>query len=162
MRFRIPRQCHSKKKARGSFSAASCGLACIAHSPRRKIWGRCRRSFALIPAPIPRWHRALLVLLTSRPAFGLHLKITDSASTLPFSRLAQCSFSLCSRCSLLRLTVLFASKASRSAVAGNPRSDCFRLEQQLPGGISSSHWINVPFHGTRVLLARCSAPTWHY
>jgi len=33
--------------------------------------------------------------------------------------------------------------------AGNdpitPRSDCFRLEQQLPGGLSSSHWINVPF-----------------
>jgi len=39
----------------------------------------------------------------------------------------------------------FASKASCSAVTSDPRSDCFRLEQQLPGGISSSHWINTPF-----------------
>ena len=39
----------------------------------------------------------------------------------------------------------FASKASCLAVSSNPRSDCFRLEQQLPGGLSSSHWINVPF-----------------
>src|SRR5215472_2795926 len=60
-----------------------------------------RCSFALIPSPIPRWRRTLLALLASRPAFGLRLKITDSASTLPFSRLAQCSFSLWSRCSLI-------------------------------------------------------------
>ena len=39
----------------------------------------------------------------------------------------------------------FALKASCSAVTSGPRSDCFRLEQQLPGGISSSHLINAPF-----------------
>jgi hypothetical protein len=39
----------------------------------------------------------------------------------------------------------FASKASCSAVTSGPRSDYFRLEQHLPGGISSSHWINAPF-----------------
>ena len=60
-----------------------------------------RCSFALIPSPIPRWHRILLALLASHPAFGLRLKITDSASTLPFSRLARCSFSLWSMCSLI-------------------------------------------------------------
>ena len=43
----------------------------------------------------------LLALLASHPAFGLRLKFTDSASTLPFSRLAQCSFPLWSRCSLI-------------------------------------------------------------
>jgi hypothetical protein len=41
----------------------------------------------------------------------------------------------------------FAPGASCLAVTSNPRPDCFRLEQQLPGGISSSHWINAPFHG---------------
>ena len=39
----------------------------------------------------------------------------------------------------------FTSEASCSAVTSGPRPDCFRLEQQLPGGISSSHWINAPF-----------------
>jgi hypothetical protein len=60
-----------------------------------------RCSLAPIPSPIPRWHRMLLALLASHPAFGLRLKFTDSASTLPFSRLAQCSFPLWSRCSLI-------------------------------------------------------------
>src|SRR6516165_2267511 len=43
----------------------------------------------------------LLALLASHPAFGLRLKFTDSASTLPFSRLAQCSFPLWCSCSLI-------------------------------------------------------------
>ena len=60
-----------------------------------------RCSLAPIPSPIPRWHRMLLALLASHPAFGLRLKFTDSASTSPFSRLAQCSFPLWSRCSLI-------------------------------------------------------------
>ena len=41
-------------------------------------------------------------MLASRPAFGLRLNLTNSASTLPFSRLAQCSFPLWARCSLMR------------------------------------------------------------
>jgi hypothetical protein len=39
----------------------------------------------------------------------------------------------------------FAPEASCSAVASSSRSGYFRLEQQLPGGLSSSHWINAPF-----------------
>ena len=35
----------------------------------------------------------------------------------------------------------------------NPRSDCFRLEQQLPGGFASSNWIIEPFHGAREMRA---------
>jgi hypothetical protein len=38
----------------------------------------------------------------------------------------------------------FSSEASCSAVTSGSRPDCFRLEQQLPGGLASSHWINVP------------------
>ena len=61
-----------------------------------------RCSFAPIPSPIPRWHQTVFALLASRPAFGLRLNLTNSASTLPFSRLAQCSFPLWARCSLMR------------------------------------------------------------
>jgi hypothetical protein len=68
-----------------------------AHRAGLPVLTRC--SFALIPSPIPRWHRALLAC---RQAFGLHLKLTDSASTLPFSRLARCSFPLWFMCSLIR------------------------------------------------------------
>jgi hypothetical protein len=84
-------------------------------------------------------------------AFGLRLNITDSASTLPFSRLGSVFI-------FIMVYVLadasFASKASCPAVASRPRFDCFRLEQQLPGGLFSSHWINVPFHGARYLRAK--------
>jgi hypothetical protein len=48
---------------------------------------------------------------------------------------------------------LLHQSASPSAVTSCRRSDCFRLEQQLPGGISSSHWINRPFHGARWFVA---------
>src|SRR5262245_42358653 len=104
-----------------------------------------RCSLAPIPSPIPRWHQTLLALLASRPAFGLRLKITDSASILPFSRLAQCSFHYGLDARRPRLAGPFASEASCSTVTSGSRPDCFRLEQQLPGGLSSSHWINVPF-----------------
>jgi len=39
----------------------------------------------------------------------------------------------------------FGPEASTQAVTGPSRSGCFRLEHQLPGGISSSHWISAPF-----------------
>jgi hypothetical protein len=39
----------------------------------------------------------------------------------------------------------FAPKASPVAVAHYERSGCFRLERQLPGGLSSSHWSDAPF-----------------
>jgi hypothetical protein len=78
---------------------------------------------------------------------GLRLVSTDSASTLPVSRLARCSFSLEAACSLIRPCRTFCIGGFGRAVATPPRSNFFRLEQQLPGGISSSHWIDAPFHG---------------
>jgi hypothetical protein len=39
----------------------------------------------------------------------------------------------------------FAPKASPAVVAHYERSGCFRLERQLPGGISSPHWSDAPF-----------------
>jgi hypothetical protein len=39
----------------------------------------------------------------------------------------------------------FAPKASPAVVAHCERPGCFRLERQLPGGISSSHWSDAPF-----------------
>ena len=40
---------------------------------------------------------------------------------------------------------LFAPEASTTAVTSSDFFGCFRLEQQLPSGISSSHWSNAPF-----------------
>jgi hypothetical protein len=40
-------------------------------------------------------------------------------------------------------------RAPRWTVSSLSRSDCFRLEQQSPGGITSSHWITRPFHDAR-------------
>ena len=47
--------------------------------------------------------------------------------------------------SFLEARDLFAPVASTTAVTSSDLSGCFRLEQQLPGGISSSHWSNAPF-----------------
>ena len=47
--------------------------------------------------------------------------------------------------SLIRLGGPLASRAPCRAVTSPPRLDCFRLEQHLPGGIASSHWIYAPF-----------------
>jgi hypothetical protein len=68
---------------------------------------------------------------------------------LPFSRLAQCSFSLWSGCSLIHHRGTFCIEGFVFCRYRRPRSDCFRLQQQLSGGISSSHWISAPFHGAR-------------
>src|SRR5689334_6027356 len=48
-------------------------------------------------------------------------------------------------CSLIPLKGPFTPKASTRAVTGPSRSGCFRLEQQLPGGLPSAHWILAPF-----------------
>ena len=57
-----------------------------------------------------------------------------------------------------------ASVASCWTVTRPPRPDCFRLEQQLPDAISSSHWIYAPFPrrtetpGLAVCLLDAAAP----
>src|SRR6267378_2023756 len=94
-----------------------------------------RCSFAPIPSPIPRRHRTLFVLLASRPAFGLRLNLTDSASTLPFSRLAQCSFSLWSSCSLMRPCRTFCVEGFVFCRCQQPT---LRL---LPAGATAAGWV---------------------
>ena len=94
-----------------------------------------RCSFAPIPSPIPRWHPTLFALLASRPAFGLRLFRTDSASTLPFSRLAQCSFSLWSRCSLIPPSETFVIGGFALCRCQHPT---LRL---LPAGATVAGWV---------------------
>ena len=45
--------------------------------------------------------------------------------------------------------------ASVEVVTSFNRSDCYRLERQLPGGVRT-HWVTAPFHGARIGQARCS------
>ena len=72
-----------------------------------------------------------------------------SASALPVSRPAQRSLTLRSACSLNRpQAILLHRSASVQFVASLHRSDCFRLERQLPGGIRT-RWDTAPFHGAR-------------
>src|SRR5689334_19479085 len=60
-----------------------------------------RGSFARIPSPIPRCPQPARLMLACRSDVGLRLFRTGSAATLPVSRLAQCSCSLGSACSLI-------------------------------------------------------------
>jgi hypothetical protein len=46
---------------------------------------------------------------------------------------------------LIRQGEPFPPEASYPAVTSSSRSGCFRLEQQLPGGLSSSHWKSAFF-----------------
>jgi hypothetical protein len=54
-----------------------------------------------------------------------------------------------------------APEASTAAVTSSDLSGCFRLEQQLPGGLSSSHWSNAPLSWrTERTSASLRAVTW--
>jgi hypothetical protein len=103
-------------------------------------------SFAHMPAPIPRCFCSVLLLLTSQTDGGLRLIRTGSAVTLPVSRLARRSIFILA-CVLADPAIAepFAPEASCPAVASSSRSGYFRLEQQLPGGLSSSHWKSAFF-----------------
>jgi hypothetical protein len=81
-------------------------------------------AFAHMPSPLPRCSSAVLLSLASHRDGGLRLFCTSSAS----------SFS-----------DLLHRRASPVAVAHYERSGCCRLERQLPGGLSSSHWSWAPF-----------------
>jgi len=103
-------------------------------------------SFAHMPAPIPRCSCLVLLLLASQTDGGLRHFRTGSAATLPISRLARRSIFILA-CVLADPAIAgpFAPEASRSAVTSSSRSGYFRLEQQLPGGLSSSHWKSAFF-----------------
>ena len=47
--------------------------------------------------------------------------------------------------------------ASVEVVTSFNRSDCYRLERQLPGGVRT-RWVTAPFHGARIKRARPLAP----
>jgi hypothetical protein len=103
-------------------------------------------SFAHMPAPIPRCSCLVLLLLASQADGGLRLFRTGSAVTLPVSRLARRSIFILA-CVLADPAVAepFTPEASCSAVTSSSHSGYFRLEQQLPGGLSSSHWKSAFF-----------------
>ena len=103
-------------------------------------------SFAHMPAPIPRCSCSVLSLLASQADGGLRLFRTGSAVTLPVSRLARRSIFILA-CVLVDPATAgpFPPEASCSAVASSSRSGYFRLEQQLPGGLSSSRWKSAFF-----------------
>ena len=127
-----------------------------AYPSRASSWGLSHRrlglpvltlpSFAHMPAPIPRCFRSVFLLLTSRTDGGLCLIRTSSAVTLPVSRLARRSIFILA-CVLADPATAgpFTPEASCHAVTSSPCSGCFRLEQQLPGGLSSSHWKSAFF-----------------
>jgi hypothetical protein len=105
-----------------------------------------RWSFARMPSPLPRCPKAVPLSLTSRLGFGLLLFATRSTVTLPLFRgLLSVHYSLGPARSLIPSKGPFPPEALTIPVTQDSHSGCFRLERQLPGGIPSSHWTNVPF-----------------
>jgi hypothetical protein len=88
----------------------------------------------------------VLLLLASQTDGGFRLIRTGLAVTLPVSRLARRSIFILA-CVLADPAVAepFTPEASCSAVTSSSHSGYFRLEQQLPGGLSSSHWKSAFF-----------------
>jgi carbohydrate phosphorylase len=103
----------------------------------------------------------LFALLASRPVFGLRLFLTDSASALPFSRLAQCSFSLWSRCSLIPPSGTFGIGGFVFFRSQHPTLRLLPAGATVAGGLSSSHWINAPF-SRRTRKRAAGYHTWDY
>jgi len=126
-----------------------------------------RESLARMSTSLPRRLGPVRSLLASRPNGGLRPFIAGSALTLAVSRPARRSLMFQPACSLAPLSGPFAPEASTRAVTGRSRSGCFRLEQQLPGGIPSSHWINAPFSRRTIKpssgypTTQAPFPAWH-
>jgi O-methyltransferase len=80
---------------------------------------------------------------------------------LPVSKLARRSIFILA-CVLADPAIAgpFAPEASCPAVASSSRSGYFRLEQQLPGGLSSSHWKSAFFHGALGIWVAVIACLW--
>jgi hypothetical protein len=95
----------------------------------------------------------MLSTLASLADFGLRLTRTVSTVTLGFSRLARRSIFIlvCSLADPLKRT--FSIAGLDAGIAPFAPTTAFRLERKLPGGLSSSHWNQAPFHGAPEFFA---------
>ena len=112
------------------------------------LFHACRRHYpgGTVGAPVARFPTCA----------SLPRVIAGSASASLFSRPARRSLSLPPACSLSRLATLFHRSASAQVVTSLSRSDCSRLERQLPDGVRT-RWVTAPFHGARL---RSANPTY--
>ena len=129
-------------------------VPCV-HTPDRAsrvaaapLFHACRRHYrgGTVGAPVARFPTCA----------SLPRVIAGSASASLFSRPARRSLSLPPACSLSRLATLFHRSASAQVVTSPSRSDCSRLERQLPDGVRT-RWVTAPFHGARL---RSANPTY--
>ena len=100
------------------------GFPCCVHPP-----------LPCVPPPLPRRNRPVLVSLASRPMPAFPVLPAGRLPHYPFSRPARRSLALRPAGSLSRLRDPSHRSASVHVVASIDRSDCYRLERQLPGGI---------------------------
>ena len=131
-------------------------VPCV-HTPDRAsrvaaapLFHACRRHYpgGTVGAPVARFPTGA----------SLPRVIAGSASASLFSKPARRSLSLPPACSLSRLATLFHRSASAQVVTSPSRSDCSRLERQLPDGVRT-RWVTAPFHGARL---RSANPTYFH
>ena len=109
----------------------------------------CCLPLARMPPPIPRRNRSVPASLASRPLSAFPVYSAGRLPHYPFRGLLSVHFALRPACSLNRpQAILLHRSASVQFVTSLHRSDCFRLERQLPGGIRT-RWDTAPFHGAR-------------
>ena len=109
----------------------------------------CCLPLARMPPPIPRRNRSVPASLASRPLSAFPVLTAGRLPHYPFRGLLSVHFALRPACSLNRpQAILLHRSASVQFVTSLHRSDCFRLERQLPGGIRT-RWDTAPFHGAR-------------
>ena len=102
-----------------------------------------------MPPPVPRRNRSVPASLASRPLSAFPVLTAGRLPHCPFRGLLSVHFALRPACSLNRpQAILLHRSASVQFVTSLHRSDCFRLERQLPGGIRT-RWDTAPFHGAR-------------
>ncbi len=120
------------------------GFPCCHHPP-----------LPCVPPSIPRRGRPVRASLASRPVpacsvsrrIGPHVARFEACST--FTHVAAHMVAKAARCT---------GDASVEVVTSFNRSDCYRLERQLPGGVHT-RWVTAPFHGAREMRVRPSGST---
>ena len=101
-----------------------------------------RFSFEHMSTSLPRRPDPVRMLLASRASFGLRPSLAGSTLALTFSRPLRRSFIFQPVSSLDRL---FSDRQRLRPLPLPAVTSPAALEQQLPGGIPSSHWGNAPF-----------------
>ena len=99
-----------------------------------------------MPSPLPRRDRWMRALLSFSNDGGLPRSSGGSAPASPFSRPAQRSLHV-TACALAGSLMDPLHRKLRLLRYLHHRSDCYRLERLLPGGIRT-HWDRAPLHGT--------------